>query len=153
MSETDPIRPTDDDARALAKSLIAEAKHGALAVLLDGMPFVSRVAIAPTEGGLTTLISDLAPHTAALRADPHASLMVGEPGKGDPLAHPRITVQVTASFIEKSEEQVAAYLAHQPKAKLYIGFGDFHLVRLTPQAASLNGGFGKAYLLTPVDLA
>lgn len=151
--KTDPIRPTDDEARALARRLMAEARHGALGVLLDGAPFVSRIALAPTPVGLMTLVSDLAPHTAALRAAPRASLLVGEPGKGDPLAHPRITVQVEAGFIEKSEEAARAYLAAQPKAQLYIGFADFHIVRLTPTSAALNGGFGKAYALTPEDLA
>ncbi len=153
MSKTDPIRPTDDDARSLAKKLIAEARHGAIAVLMDGKPFVSRIALAPTDNGLLTLISDLSPHTAALRAEPNASLLIGEPGKGDPLAHPRITVEVAATFREKSEETAHAYLAYQPKAQLYIGFGDFHLVELAPMSASLNGGFGKAYALTRDDLA
>ncbi len=153
MSETDPIRQTDDEARTLAKSLVADARHGALAVLIDGQPFVSRVALAPTDTGLLTLVSDLAPHTTALRNAPQASLLVGEPGKGDPLAHPRITLQVTATFIEKSDANAQAYLACQPKAQLYIGFGDFHLVRLAQTSASLNGGFGKAYALTEGDLA
>ncbi|MEM9971083.1 MAG: hypothetical protein AAF762_08290, partial [Pseudomonadota bacterium] len=110
-------------------------------------------ALAPTdEQGLLTLISDLTPHTAALRAAARASVLIGEPGKGDPLAHPRITLKVEAAFIEKSEEAAAAYLEKQPKAQLYIGFADFHLVRLTPVSASLNGGFGKAYALETGDL-
>ena len=146
------IRETDDDARGLARTLIAEARFGALGVLQDGAPFVTRVALAPSQGHLTTLISDLAPHTGALRADPSASLLIGEPGKGDPLAHPRLTLQVMAEFLEKTEGEATAYLVAQPKAELYIGFGDFHLVRLTPMDAWLNGGFGKAYRLTPDDL-
>ena len=146
-----PIRDTDDQARELAHKLLSEARHGALAVLLDGAPFVSRVALAPDDGSLLTLISDLAPHTAALRASPDASLMIGEPGRGDPLAHPRMTLSVKAEFIDKAAG-ADAYLAHQPKAKLYIGFADFHLVRLTLQGAQLNGGFGKAYVLSPSDL-
>ena len=46
----------------------------------------------------------------------------------------------------------AHYLTHQPKAKLYIDFGDFSLVRLRVTKAHLNGGFGKAFILTPEDL-
>jgi putative heme iron utilization protein len=46
-----------------------------------------------------------------------------------------------------------AFLAKQPKAKLYIGFADFSLVRFTPLSAQMNGGFGKAYLLHAEDLA
>ena len=77
---------------------------------------------------------------------------LGEPGRGDPLAHPRLTLQVRASFIEKTDEAVGRYLELQPKAQLYIGFGDFHLVRLEPQEVWLNAGFGKAYRMTPADL-
>ena len=148
----DPFRPTDDDARAMAWNLIQSARHGALAVLRDSAPSVTRIALSPGLDGLTTLISDLAPHTQALRDAPQASLLIGEPGKGDPLAHPRITLQVTARFIDKTDDAVVAYLAHQPKAQLYIGFADFHLVRLTPTEAHLNGGFGKAYRLSSEDL-
>lgn len=149
--EKDPFRPTDNDARHLAQDLLRSARHGALGVLIDGEPFVSRVALAPTETGLLTLISDLAPHTDALRQHPRASLMIGEPGKGDPLAHARLTLTVSADFRDKAK-QAEAYLAHQPKARLYIDFADFHLVRLEPLYGLLNGGFGKAYRLTGMDL-
>ena len=149
--EKDPFRPTDDQARALAKSLIGNAKHGALAVLLNGEPFVSRIALARGETALLTLVSDLAPHTGALRHHPRASLMIGEPGKGDPLAYPRLTLAVQAEFVEKADA-ADQYLADQPKAQLYIGFADFHIVRLVPSQGLLNGGFGKAYRLAPSDL-
>ena len=150
----DPIRPTDDEARALAKQLINEAQFGALAVLQDGRPAVTRVAVATDEDGMPlTLVSDLSSHTKALRSDPRCSLLLGEPGeKGDPLTHPRITLQAEAAFVDKSERLVARYLQFQPKAKLYIGFADFHFARLNVAEAHLNGGFGKAYHLTPEDL-
>jgi putative heme iron utilization protein len=150
----DPIRPTDDEARTLATGLIAKAQFGALAVLQDGHPSVTRVAVATDEDGVPlTLVSDLSLHTKALRVDPKCSLLLGEPDeKGDPLTHPRITLQTTAEFIAKSDALVARYLQWQPKAKLYIGFADFHFVRLKVIEAHLNGGFGKAYRLTPHDL-
>lgn len=148
----DTFRETDEEARDLAHKLLTTAQHGALGVLINGAPFVTRVALSTAENMITTLISDLAPHTQALRDTPQASLMIGEPGRGDPLAHPRMTLQVTAQFIEKTEGEVERYLKHQPKAALYIGFGDFHLVRLAPNAIHLNGGFGKAYRMSPNDL-
>ena len=74
-------------------------------------------------------------------------------GKGDPLAHPRMTLQVHAVFREKTETAAKTYLEAQPKAQLYIGFGDFHLVDLQIREAWLNGGFGKAYRMAPSDLA
>lgn len=150
----DPIRPVDNEARALAKRLIAEAYFGALAVMQDGHPMVTRVAIATDGDGMPLmLISDLSSHTKALQADPCCSLLLGEPGgKGDPLTHPRITLQAKAVFVEKTDGLVARYLSHQPKAKLYIGFTDFRFARLESSVAHLNGGFGKAYRLSAQDL-
>ena len=148
----DTFRATDDEARGLARKLIAEARSGALGLTIDAEPLVTRIALAPTPEGLLTLVSDLAAHTYALRATPDVSVLVGEPGKGDPLAHPRLTLQVRAQFLEKSDEIKAQYLTVQPKAQLYIDFADFHVVRLDVREGWLNGGFGRAYLLKPEDL-
>lgn len=147
----DPFNPVDDEVRALAHRLMTEARHGALATLRDGQPFVTRVALAPDGANALTLISDLALHTQALRDHPQASLLIGEPGRGDPLAHPRMTLAVRAEFLDKTRETAAAYIAAQPKARLYMGFADFNLVRLSTESALLNGGFGKAYRLTRSD--
>ncbi|MFZ7092192.1 HugZ family protein [Primorskyibacter sp. 2E233] len=157
---TSPIRPTDDEARQLARNLMQTARYGALAVLdpQSRAPLVSRIAVVPGPDGLPlSLVSDLAAHTAALKADPRCSLMVGEPGdKGDPLTHPRLSLQGRARFIRHADAEHGALAAHyltlQPKAKLYISFGDFALMRLTLTGAFLNGGFGKAFFLTPDDL-
>lgn len=158
MADKDPIRPTDDAARALARRLIDGARFGALGVLREGAPFVTRIALAPGEDGVpVTLISDLSLHTAALRAAPVCSLMVGEPGpKGDPLTHPRLTLEAQAEFVARDdpgrEALRAQYLEWKPKARLYVDFGDFNFVRLVPRAGHLNGGFGQAYRLSAADL-
>jgi hypothetical protein len=159
-NKIDPIRETDDAARALARSLIDDARFGALGVRDPGTgaPMVSRVAVATTpEGAPVTLVSDLSHHTAALKADPVCSLLVGEPGqRGDPLTHPRITLQCRARFIRHGEAGHAAlrahYLRQQPKAQLYVDFADFSFAVLDVTEAHLNGGFGKAYRLGPADL-
>lgn len=155
---TDPIRPTDDEARAMARGLLDEARFGALGVLEGGAPVVSRIAVGTdASGGPVTLVSSLSAHTAALRAESACSLMVGEPGdKGDPLTHPRLSLQCKARFVARESEVHAAlrtrWLKSHPKAKLYIDFGDFGFVALEVQRAFLNGGFGKAFKLTPADL-
>jgi heme iron utilization protein len=156
-----PIRPTDNDARALARGLLADARHAALGTLdpATGAPFVSRVSLGLTpEGEPLTLISTLSQHTRALAADPRASLLVGEPGpKGDPLTHPRLTVQARARFVGRQDAEHATlrthYLATHPKATLYVDFADFAFVVFAVEGASLNGGFGKAYSLTAADLS
>ena len=156
----DPIRETDDEARALARGLIDGARYGALGVRdpETGAPMVSRVAVATAPDGTpVSLVSDLSHHTKALKADPVCSLLVGEPGpKGDPLTHPRLTLQCRAEFLrhgaEGHAEMRAHYLATHPKAGLYIDFADFSFAILRVHDAHLNGGFGKAFRLTPADL-
>ncbi len=158
MAKRDPFQPVDDPARALARDLIDTATYAALAVLQNADPVVTRIALATTpDGGPLSLISELSHHTEALTENPSCSLLVGEPkDKGDPLTHPRLTIQAKALFIPRnSAEHIslrAHYLSLRPKAKLYIDFADFHLVRFSVQSALLNGGFGRAYKLDPEDL-
>lgn len=157
---TDPIRPTDDEARKLAGDLIRMARFAALGTLQPetGAPQVTRVAFGTDRDGTPiSLVSDLSNHTRALQGMPTCSLLVGEPGgKGDPLTHPRLTLQCTASFVRHGDPDHAGIAAHylttHPKAKLYIGFGDFSFARFAVSEAFLNGGFGKAFILTPSDL-
>jgi putative heme iron utilization protein len=153
------IRETDAEAIRLARTLIRTARYGALAVIdpSTGAPHASRVALATDVcGAPLILVSALTPHTGAIVADPRCSLLVGEPGRGDPLAHPRISLACRARHLERgTPEQARAerrYLNRQSKAKLYAGFGDFSFFRLDPDRASLNGGFGKAYLLEAADI-
>ncbi len=156
---TSPIRPTDDQARALASDLMAKARFAALGVIAEtGTPLVTRVAFGlDPENRPISLVSSLAIHTGALMANPNCSLLVGEPGdKGDPLTHPRLSLICRASFLRHGEhghaELAAHYLRDHPKAKLYIGFADFAFVRFQVSEAHLNGGFGKAFHLTSDDL-
>ena len=154
----DPFRPVDDEARALARSLLDGATYAALAVVQDGAPTVTRIAMATTDRGTPlSLISDLSTHTEALRADATCALLVGEPkDRGDPLTHPRMTLHATAGFVDRASPDYPALRAHylnlRPKARLYIDFADFNLVRFDVHSALLNGGFGKAFKLTPEDL-
>jgi putative heme iron utilization protein len=154
----DPIRPTDDGARALAKTLLRGARFGSLATLgRDGHPSASLVSLATdSDGTPLILVSALSSHTGNLEADPRCSLLLAPGGKGDPLAHARITLKLQARRIAREgaegERIRRRFLARQPKAALYVDFGDFSFFALDLQAASLNGGFGKAYELLPGDL-
>lgn len=156
----DLIRPTDDEARTIARGLLDAATFAALGVTdpETGGPFVSRIALAcETAGVPVSLVSSLSAHAQALKADPACSLMVGEPAsKGDPLTHPRLTVQARALAVSREDAAFetlrAHYLTQRPKAKLYIDFADFYFLRFEATRAFLNGGFGKAFILTPGDL-
>ncbi|MEI4473260.1 HugZ family pyridoxamine 5'-phosphate oxidase [Frigidibacter sp. MR17.24] len=149
----DGFRPADDAARALARSLL-DLPHAALAVLdATGAPAISRIALGRgPDGGLVTLVSDLAAHAGALARDPRCALLLAEPGpKGDPLTHPRLSLTCTARPA-RHDDLRAHWLADHPKAKLYIDFADFRFLAFSVTAASLNGGFGRAHRLSATDL-
>ncbi len=156
-----PIRETDAGARALAQTLMQDARVAALAFVDPdtGAPFLSRIGFGlATDGSAMSLVSDLALHVRALRLDPRAGLLIGEPGpRGDPLNSPRLSLAVTAQFLPANTPDRPAlrqaWLAHHPKAKLYIDFADFSFVRFEILGAMLNGGFARAYRLTADDLS
>lgn len=154
------LRETDDEARKLARLVLREQRSAALAVLEPdghGFPSVSRVLLGfDIDGAPVILASRLAPHTQALLADVRCSLLTGRTGKGDPLAHPRITVQCEAEPVTQTDPRYSRmrsrFLRRHPKAQLYIDFPDFLFFRLAPMRASFNAGFGRAYALAGTDL-
>lgn len=153
----DPVQPADAEAVSLARNILHQARHAALAWTdpETGTPGISRIAFGLDADGVPlTLVSSLAPHRAALLAQPEAAVMLGEPDeKGDPLTHPRLMLRVRATEITRDSADHAAtralWLTTHPKAKLYIDFTDFAFVRLAPVSILLNGGFARAYRLTP----
>lgn len=156
MSEAKPaLLETDDTSRSLAQHLLRSARHGALGVLCPDTqtPHVTRVAVGTASDGMpVTLISEISMHTGALRRNPACSLLVGEPGgRGNPLTHPRLTLQCRARPADKADLK-PLFLSQHPKATLYFDFSDFIMMRLQVVAAHLNGGFGKACRLAPRDL-
>ena len=159
VSPKDPTLPVDDEARTLAKRLLRTARSGALATNdgASGVPFASLVAVATDmDGSPIILTSQLSTHTQLLDADPRCSLLVSALGKGDPLAHPRLTLLAKARRLDRDTPEAARirrrYLAHHPKAELYVDFPDFGFWRLEVGAASLNAGFGRAYRMTASDV-
>ncbi len=159
MPEANPIRPTTPEAIQLAKTLLRTSRYGAIAVFdaTTGRPLASRVSIASDiDGTPLILVSGLAAHTPGLLANPACSLLLGEIGKGDPLAHARVTLHCQALKVEKDSADYPRirrrYLNHNPKGSLYVDLGDFVFFRLELESASLNGGFGKAFNLTRDDM-
>ena len=145
MKEMPPPAP-DFDGVAIAKQLLRTVRAGALATLDpdSGFPFASLVTVATDcDGSPLLLMSGLAAHTANLDRDPRASILLAQGGKGDPLAHPRLTV--LGRVARTAEPRIRArFLARHPKAKLYADFGDFAFWRLDLARAHLNGGFARA---------
>jgi heme iron utilization protein len=141
----------DFDPQALAKRLLRATRVGAIATIdrNTGHPFVSLVNVATDcDGSPLILISRLATHTANLEADARASVLLTSSGKGDPLAHPRLTLIGSFMQIARDSSDDARirrrFLARHPKSELYAGFADFSFWRLRVVSAHLNGGFARA---------
>lgn len=146
--------PEDFNPVAVAKRLLRATRAGTLATLdrHTGHPFASLVNVATDlDGSPVILVSRLATHTANLERDGRASVLLAATGKGDPLAHPRLTV--LGEFIRRDDDPrlPRRFLARHPKSELYAGFADFSFWRMTVESAHLNGGFARAADLTSAD--
>ncbi|MCG7360260.1 DUF2470 domain-containing protein [Roseomonas sp. ACRSG] len=146
--------PGAGDHPALARALLREALTASLATLdpASGHPFVSLVTMATDfDGSPLLLASRLALHSRNMAADGRMSLLLARGGKGDPLAHPRLTLSGTVERAEAPHLR-GRFLARHPKAALYVDFPDFGFWRVRPRAAHLVAGFGRAPELPPEAL-
>ena len=149
----------DFDPKSLGKTLLRATRAGSLATIdrNTGHPFASLVNVATdSDGAPLILISRLSTHTANLEADGRAALLLAAAGKGDPLAHPRLTLIGTFVRVARDEPQETRlrrrFLARHLKSELYAGFADFSFWRLNAVSAHLNGGFARAADLKAADV-
>ena len=132
-----------------ARTLVAAERTGALATLARdpaGFPYGSFTTFGLEDGSPIFLISELAEHTRNLRGDPRCSLLVVEPGEGDPLARGRVTLIGEAAPLEPGDRHgraKAAFLEAHPNAAYYIDYGDFRLWRLEVASLRYIGGYGR----------
>jgi hypothetical protein len=139
------------DAQSIAKTLLRATRAGTLATIdrNTGHPFASLVNVATdADGSPLILVSRLSTHTANLERDGRASLLLATSGRGDPVAHPRLTVLGTFAPIARSADAEPSirrrFLARHPKSELYAGFADFSFWRMPLVSAHLNAGFARA---------
>src|SRR5499427_14589 len=157
LPETAPVAD-DFNPIAAAQDLLRVTRSGALATIdrNTGHPFASLVNLATdADGSPLILVSRLSTHTANIEIDPRASVLLAPSGKGDPLAHPRLTVLGTFAKVERDGPDARVrrrFLSRHPKSKLYAGFGDFAFWRLRIVSAHLNGGFARAADLKADDI-
>jgi hypothetical protein len=151
--------PADFDPKAEAKGLLRATRAGSMATLdrNTGHPFASLVNVATdVDGSPLILVSRLSTHTANLEVDGRASLLLASTGKGDPLAHARLTLLGTFAQVKRDsadEPRVRRrFLSRHPKSELYAGFADFSFWRLGVVSAHLNGGFARAADLKAADV-
>ena len=120
-----------------------------------GWPFGSVMPYALDDHGRPVfLISVMAMHTQNLKTDPHASLLVSQPGwTGDPLAGARATLlgQVTALPEADLETSRAGYLARYENARAWVDFDDFGFYRMDVTDVYYVGGFGAMGWVAAAD--
>jgi putative heme iron utilization protein len=146
----DPRQPGDFEPVSGAKLLLRKIRTATLATLSrSGGPFASLTAIATdADGAPILLLSKLAVHTRNLERDPRCSLLLAQGGKGDPMAHPRLTVDASVAFT--SDPRVRKrFLRRNAKATLYADFPDFSFWRGEVSGFHLNGGFARAADMGP----
>lgn len=141
--------------KTAVRELLANATKGVLSTVApDGHPYASLHAIAiDAEGSPLFLFSDLSQHTRNARAEPRVALLV-EGGAPEPENNQAVNPQeipracISGELHEVPEVDAAALLEHyleqHPAARLYAGFGDFNLFRMSMSKARYVGGFGQA---------
>lgn len=151
-------QPADFKPLEWARDLLRTIRTAALGTIdrNTGHPVTTLTTVATdTDGAPVILISNLSSHTANLKADGRASVLLARTGKGDPLAHPRLTVLGAFSRVADEAEVTrlkARFLARNPKAQIYIDFPDFSIWRMAVAAGHLNGGFARAADIAGADL-
>lgn len=138
----------------LARRLLRTLGAGALATLdaTTGLPFASLTTVATDlDGSPLILVSLLSAHTRNLDADTRASLLLSVTGKGDALAHPRLTLSGRMEPTDEPRHR-DRFLRRHPKAELYVDFPDFSFRRMSVERAHLNGGFARAAELSGDEL-
>jgi hypothetical protein len=149
------MRPTPDfDPKCTARTLLREARSGALATLMAGSgdPYCSLVNVATAaDGSPLLLISRLAVHTRNILADPRVSLMLDERRAGDPLEGARVMLMGRVAATDDPQAR-RRYLDRQPEARMFADFGDFGFYRIALDSAHLVAGFGRIVDLASADL-
>jgi heme iron utilization protein len=149
--------PRFDPARE-AKLLLRTTRSAALATLVpqSGQPFATLVNVASApDGSPILLLSELAAHSRHIAVDPRLSLLYCAPGRGDPLAHPRLTILGRAQAVQDADLRAALrtrFLGFHPKSALYADFPDFSFFLVEIESAHLNGGFARAASLATDDI-
>lgn len=144
--------------RTALHALFDEARVACLATLGELGPEASLVPFAVRRDPLrfVLLVSELSPHTSALRKSPRCSLLIRREAMADDPreqhAIERATVFATARFISRDEARAegveALWRARFPRvSEMTLPLGDFHFVSLapTPEGHRYVRGFGRAF--------
>ncbi|WP_282604419.1 HugZ family protein [Pelagibius sp. Alg239-R121] len=139
--------------RGLMRSAPQVSVSTALARDGSGRPYVSLALVAlDHDASPLLLLSDLADHTANLKARPELALLFDGTGSyRDPLAGPRASVLGNAEVV-KDRRLLNRFMRRHPSSELYAGFKDFNLYRLQIESAHLVAGFGQIHWVEAADV-
>jgi putative heme iron utilization protein len=145
LYDTDVPTPTHAER---GRTLVASQGTGTLCTATaetGGHPYGSFVTYGLHEGAPVFLVSVMAEHTQNLEGDPRCSLLVAEPGTGDPLARARATLVGTAERLERGADAEVreTFLAAHPNASYYVDFKDFHFWKMEIESVRYIGGYGR----------
>jgi heme iron utilization protein len=145
QTQEQPAEPSFAERVRTLVSLHAIATLSTLSRKRAGYPFGSLMPYALDAAGRPLfLISSMAMHTQNLKADPRASLFVGEAADGDPLGAARATLIGDVVPVPEAEVGAAraSYLARHENSRSWVDFEDFGFYRLQPVDIYYVGGFG-----------
>lgn len=141
----------------LTQSLLATVRIASLSTLGPDGPFCSMAPFAfdAEKPAFYLHLSRMARHTRNVEADPRVSMLVCDTDGADknPLALARITCTGTAVPVPDDSSAKKHYLSRFPEASPIFSLPDFCLYAIVPNALRLVAGFGKAYDISPADLA
>lgn len=145
LYDTDVPTPTHAER---GRTLVALQGTGTLCTSsaeTGGHPYGSFVTYALDDGSPVFLVSVMAEHTQNLLGDARCSLLVAEPGDGDPLARARATLVGGAKRLERGQDASAreAFLAVHPNSSYYVDFKDFAFWKMDVTSVRYIGGYGR----------
>ncbi len=142
---------------AVIRGLMRAAPQVSLSTALardsSGRPYVSMALVTlGHDASPLLLLSDLADHTANLKANPELALLFdGTAGYRDPLAGPRASVLGRVDVVD-DRRLLDRFIRRHPGAELYAGFKDFNLYRMQVESAHLVAGFGQIHWVGANDV-
>lgn len=139
----------------LALQLMKNSRNGVLSSFsqnLPGYPFGSLASFSMVQSnGMwmpVMFLSDLAEHTANIKADARVSLMVLEKSES-PQAAGRVTWVGNAIVADHLKEEC---FSSNPEMKKYSAMHDFHAYAISCMRVRYIGGFGKIFWVEPEEL-
>jgi putative heme iron utilization protein len=149
-----------------AQELVQRIRDSATMVHLatasaDGTPESSLVpAVLESDGEIIVLVSGLARHTANLRENPRASILLlekdGETARRQPMATPRLTLRCQVEPLPRDgptwgQAMSRFHAVFGEAVAVLSALSDFGTFRLRPEAGRLVAGFGQAFEVDPRD--